>query len=62
MSIDTSNTAPTTDASEASPRKRGMGDVYTWMLILSLLLLLAACGMLALEWSQYDFQMRPVNF
>lgn len=62
MSINPSNPAPSGATPESLPRKRGAGDVYTWMLVLSLLLLGAGCGMLVLELAQYDFQLRPVNF
>jgi hypothetical protein len=55
--------SPGTPATPTTPR-RPATNVYTWMLILSLLLIMIACIMLLLEWSQYWapgnwFQMKP---
>ena len=63
MEINTTVTpTPSTEAATpVEPRRRSFGDVYTWLLIVSLGLLCIACGMLVLEFSKYGFQVRPVN-
>lgn len=66
MASDPTTGSPEMTAPAAAPRRRSWGDVYTWMLILSLLFLMVGCGMLLLEWSRYwadsMFQIRPAGF
>ena len=55
MATNTPGTAITPE-----PAKKGWGNAYTWMLILSLLFLAIGCAMLAIELGTYNFQLRPV--
>jgi len=64
MATETPTTGTPTAAPETTEekKKRSWGDAYTWMLVLSLLFITIGCGMLLLEWSQYNFMVRPVGF
>jgi hypothetical protein len=70
MSFDPTSTpdpvAAPTSAEETTPtpapRKLPTMNVYTWMLVLSLLFLSAGCLFLLLEMRRYGFETRPVGF
>ena len=55
MATNTPGTAITPE-----PAKKGLGNAYLWMLILSLVFLAIGCAMLVVELGTYNFQLRPV--